>query len=49
MTPFFAQTEMLGDKIIMFSLIKVDDLRAREREVKGTTNSAPITMTKEVF
>ena len=31
-------------QIIMFSLKKVDDLRAREREreAKGTTNSAPI-------
>ena len=31
-------------QIIMFSLKKVDDLRAREREreEKGTTNSAPL-------
>ena len=28
-------------QIMMFSLKKVDGLRAREREEKGTTNSAP--------
>ena len=30
-------------QIMMFSLKKVDDLRAREQEEKGATNSAPRT------
>ena len=35
MAPFFVQKEVLGEKIIMmFSLKKVDDLRARELEEK---------------
>ena len=28
-------------QILMFSIEKVDDLREREREEKGTTNSTP--------
>ena len=46
MTVVFVQKEVLGEKIMMFLLKKVDDLGAREREEKVTTNSAPTPILK---